>query len=149
MFAPPETTGLVGRFGRGMLAAAGSASWFFLAEPAFVGAAVWQRKGFHGLITIVYGPDVRVLGRWYEAAEALYVAWKARHRPEERLDLLCRAANGGYPPIASSASARWSGVGKTCSELLSTGSCRPLQRAAQRLQTRGGRIGRDRAGLLP
>ena len=45
MFAPPETTGLVGRFGRGVLATAGSATWFFLAEPAFVGAAVWQRKG--------------------------------------------------------------------------------------------------------
>jgi hypothetical protein len=107
MFAPPETTGLVGRFGRGVLATAGSATWFFLAEPAFVGAAVWQRKGFHGLITIVYGPDGRVIGRWYEAAEALYVAWKGRRRPEERLDLLCRAANGGYPSAQHAQAVRY------------------------------------------
>jgi hypothetical protein len=107
MFAPPETTGLMGRFGRGVLAAAGSATWFFLAEPAFVGAAVWQRKGFHGLITIVYGPDGRVIGRWYEAAEALYITWKARRRPEERLDLLCRAANGGYPAAQHAQAVRY------------------------------------------
>jgi hypothetical protein len=98
MFSPPETTGVVGRFGRGMLAAAGSATWFFLAKPMIVTGAIWQRKGFHGLITIVYGPDGRVIGRSYAAAEALYVACKARRRPEERLGLLCLAANGGYPP---------------------------------------------------
>jgi hypothetical protein len=38
-----------------------------------------------------------VIGRSYEAAQALHVAWKAHPRPEERLDILCHAANAGYP----------------------------------------------------
>jgi hypothetical protein len=107
MFAPPETTGLMGRYGRGVLAAASSATWFFLPEPVFAGVSIWISKSYHGLITIVYGPDGRVIGRSYEAAEAFYVAWKARRRPEERLDLLCRAANGGYPAAQHAEAVRY------------------------------------------
>ena len=107
MFSPPETTGLVGRVGRGVLGAAGSALSLFTLEPLMATAAVVVRKGFEGRITIVYGPDGRVIGRWYEAAEALYVAWKGRRQPEERLDLLCRAANGGYPSAQHAQAVRY------------------------------------------
>jgi hypothetical protein len=69
--------------------------------------AILERKAFVGRITIVYGPDGRVIGRSYEAAEALYVAWKARRRPEERLDLLCLAANGGYPAAQHAQAVRY------------------------------------------
>jgi hypothetical protein len=106
-FAPPETTGLMGRLGRGALGAAGSAVSLFTLEPLAAAGVAVTRKGFEGQITVVYGPDGRVIGLWYEAAEAFYVAWKARRRPEERLDLLCRAANGGYPSAQHAQAVRY------------------------------------------
>jgi hypothetical protein len=106
-FAPPETTGLMGRLGRGVLGAFASAASVFVLEPLSGTIAILERKAFVGRITIVYGPDGRVIGRWYEAAEALYVAWKGRRQPEERLDLLCRAANGGYPSAQHAQAVRY------------------------------------------
>ena len=96
-FAPSEPDGLMARAGRGLFVGLVSVTHFFIVEPLAGAIGYAERKGRHGLITIVYGPDGRVIGRSYETAQALYVAWKARSRPEERLDLLCRAANGGYP----------------------------------------------------
>jgi hypothetical protein len=85
------------RVGRGALLGIGSAFHLFLYEP-FVGALTpAELRSRHGLITIIYGPDGRMIGRSYEAAQALYVAWKAHALPEERLDILCHAASAGHP----------------------------------------------------
>lgn len=97
-FAPSEPDGLMARAGRGLLIGLVSVTHFFIMEPLAGGIGYMESTGRHGLITIVYGPDGRVIGRSYEAAQAFYVSWKIRLRPEERLDLLCQAANGGYPP---------------------------------------------------
>jgi hypothetical protein len=96
-FAPVESQGLMGRAGRGLVVGLASATHLFIMEPLSGAIGAMESTGRYGLITIVYGPDGRVIGRPYEAAQALYVAWKSQRRPEERLDLLCRAANGGYP----------------------------------------------------
>ncbi len=94
-FAPAELEGLMGRAGRGLAIGLASVTHLFIMEPLAGGIGMMESTGRSGLITIVYGPDGRVIGRPYEAAQALYVAWKSQPRPEERLDLLCRAASGG------------------------------------------------------
>jgi hypothetical protein len=96
-FAPSEPDGLMARAGSGLLIGLVSVTHFFIMERLAGGIGYMESTGRHGLITIVYGPDGRVIGRSYEAAQAFYVSWKIRLRPEERLDLLCQAANGGYP----------------------------------------------------
>jgi hypothetical protein len=96
-FAPGESQGLMGRAGRGLVIGLASATHLFIMEPLSGAIGAMESTGRYGLITIVYGPDGRVIGRPYEAAQALYVAWESQRRPEERLDLLCRAANAGYP----------------------------------------------------
>jgi hypothetical protein len=106
-FAPSDPDGLMARAGRGAFWAIGSAFHLFLFEPLAGAVAPGELRGRHGLITIVYGPDGRVIGRSYEAAQALYIAWKARSRPEDRLDLLCHAANGGYPAAQHAQAVRY------------------------------------------
>jgi hypothetical protein len=97
LFAPSGADGPMERVGRGALWGIGGALHLFLFEPVAGALTPAELRSRHGLITIVYGPDGRVIGRSYEAAQALHVAWKAHPRPEERLDILCHAANAGYP----------------------------------------------------
>lgn len=96
-FAPGEADGLIAGVGRGLFVGLVSATHLFIMEPLSGWIAYDEIKSRHGLITLVYGPDGRVIGRSYEAAQALYVAWKTQPRPDDRLDLLCHAANAGYP----------------------------------------------------
>lgn len=83
-----------------MWAAIGDAvmTMILVGQPVMIYDYLQRREDAQAMINVVYTPDDRVMGLSLESAQRDYVTWATAEDPRRELVVLCRAANGGYPP---------------------------------------------------
>jgi hypothetical protein len=79
----------------------------YLGAQPFVGSMMYlEWRDQRGQLGLLYGPDDRVLGLSFTAAEIAYRGWRIADDPEANLPLLCEAAEAGHGAAAHSEAGR-------------------------------------------
>ena len=75
-------------------------------QPYFASMMYQEWRDQRGQLGLLYGPDDRVLGLSFIAADIAYRSWRIADDPEADLRLLCEAAEAGHGGAAHSEAGR-------------------------------------------